>query len=382
MDPGTTQRFGKRKLLWECGAYTRASWESLREDWQALAERSAEVPVTLGQVWTGTWLEVYGDLLRPLLWTCSSGAGLHAACLLTPRRETRGPIPVRCLYLNTAGEDAGEGVCLEYNQVLCASDRVSLSAPAFGEAVHASGADELLATGATRAAVDFLRCALPGWSEDIRWSDDPYVDLGLLRRTGTEYRRSIQSRNSRAQLSQTLRAYAELGPLQVDAARTPQEAGEMLDELIALHEAAWRERALPGAFASERMRRFHRLFITRAFPGLVDLVRVTAGAETVGLLYSLVDRKRVYFYQSGLRYRDGNQYRPGIAAHACAIEHYLELGFDEYHFLAGDAVTPRYKRVLAAEARQLAWARFVRPGLKSASIRGLRALRAKFGRRQ
>jgi CelD/BcsL family acetyltransferase involved in cellulose biosynthesis len=189
------------------------------------------------------------------------------------------------------------------------------------------------------------------------------------------------SRNSREQVSRGLRAYAQLGEIRTEVADSAEHAGALLDELIGLHQSTWTARGKTGAFASERNRSFHRRFVTRAFPhGVVQLVRVRAGEETIGVLYCLVDRGRVYFYQSGLRYREGRHFRPGLAAHVCAIERCLAEGLNEYHFLAGDETTPRYKTSLATDRRELAWVHWQRPGWKSGAIRGLRALKRSLAR--
>jgi hypothetical protein len=83
----------------------------------------------------------------------------------------------------------------------------------------------------------------------------------------------------------------------------------------------------------------------------------------------------VYFYQSGFQYESGNRYRPGLAAHVSAIEQYLATGYAEYHFLAGDFTTPRYKRSLSTRSTDLGWARWHRPGAKSWSIEQLRRVK-------
>jgi CelD/BcsL family acetyltransferase involved in cellulose biosynthesis len=357
-----------------CAASAQA-WRALAPEWEALASAAAEVPLFVGADWVGSWLEAFGSALDPRLWTLRSGSALAAACLLTTRRERRGPFPVRCVYLNTAGEEPGEGVCVEYNELLCRAGSEEAAVGALAATLRELGADELAATGLTAEACERLRRALPGWSEELRWSEDPYVDLARLRREGVEYRRAATSRNTRAQIQRGLRAYAALGELRSELADSAPRARAFLDELMELHQSTWLARGRAGAFASERNREFHRRFVARAFErGAVQLLRVSAGGEAIGLLYSFVDRGRVFFYQSGLRYREGAHYRPGLVTHVCAIERCLELGLDEYHFLAGDETTPRYKSSLSTDRRPLAWACWQRPGPKTRAIRGLRAL--------
>ncbi|HXK23402.1 MAG TPA: GNAT family N-acetyltransferase [Myxococcota bacterium] len=355
-------------------------WQKVEPEWQALAEVSADVPLFVGGDWVATWLEVFGPALRPWLFTLRSGSTLLASCLLTPRTERRGPFPVRCVYLNTAGEAPGEGVCVEYNQLVCREGDEGQAARALAGALSELGVDEVVATGLVPRSLAPLREALRGWAEETLWSQDPLVDLAQLRRGGVDYRQAGLSRNTRAQVQRGLRAYAEIGEVRTEVADSAARAQELLCELIELHQSTWRARGHAGAFASERCRDFHRRFVARAFErGSVQLVRVAAGAETIGLLYSFVDRRRVFFYQSGLRYREGKHLRPGLVSHVCAIERCLVQGFDAYHFLAGDETAPRYKKSLATSERQLAWVHWQRPGWKTRAIRGLRALKRRLG---
>jgi CelD/BcsL family acetyltransferase involved in cellulose biosynthesis len=352
-------------------------WPAFEAEWAELAEAAA-VTHFVENDWVGTWLEVYGDALGTRVWTYRFGDQLRAACLLTERREWRGPIPLRCLFLNTAGEDPGEGVCAEYNQVLCRPGHEEESARELGAVIRMSGVDELVAHGLTPRSLELLRRALPGWEQDLRWSEDPYVDLAQLRVNGSDYRRTALSSNSRGQVNRTLNAYAKLGEVRTEIATTWERAHAMLDELIALHQTTWRDRSETGAFASPRYRRFHKDLVSRlSSRNGVQLLRVTAGGTPVGVLYNLISAGRVFFYQSGLNYRSESKYRPGLATHVCAIERCLELGFSEYHFLAGEVTPPRYKKSLATHDRALVWVRLRRPGLKTRFIDQLRTVKRK-----
>lgn len=362
--------------------FQRCTPEQLRTAsprWQELVESGAEVPFFMGGSWLETWIEVFGDALSPRMFHCERDGAWLGACLLTERLERRGPVPVRCLHLHTAGEAPGEGVCVEYDQVLERAGEEDAVARALATELAASAGDEVVAGGLTEPALDFLRRALPGWIEETMWSSDPFVDFEAVRAAGLDYRRAALSRNSRAQVGRSVRAYEELGGLATEIASDLGSAQAMLHELIELHQAAWIGRGRGGAFASARNRRFHERLVERAFPsGAIQLVRVSAGGETIGLLYSFVDQGRVFFYQSGILYREENRFRPGLVAHVCAIERCLELGLREYHFLAGDAAPPRYKTSLSNAERKLAWTRFQRPGIKTSLIRGLRSLKRRF----
>jgi CelD/BcsL family acetyltransferase involved in cellulose biosynthesis len=150
----------------------------------------------------------------------------------------------------------------------------------------------------------------------------------------------------------------------------------MIGEMITLHQRTWNARGEPGAFTSARKVAFHQALIRRAFPrGAIQLLRVSAGQETIGILYNFLQNGKVYFYQSGLNYGEAKHLKPGLVAHASAIRYCLEQGLNEYDFLAGDA---RYKRSLAKDSRPLAWVVFSRPHFKLALIEFLRAIKRKF----
>lgn len=357
--------------------YTPRAWKELEPEWEVLA-KAASVSHFISSDWVATWLEVYGRGLGSELWTYRSGGALRGACLLTSRRERRGPVPVDTLYLNTAGAESG-GIRVEYNQLLSDPNRDEGAARAFAEAVIASAADELIVEGLTAEEFEHLKSFLPSWKEDVMWSEDPFVNLERLRGEGAEYRRSALSKNSRGQVNRTLNAYAKLGEVRTEIANTTLRAVEMLHELSSHHQATWLERSGPGAFASDQFRVFHQALIERAFGrGAIQMLRVTAAEELIGVLYNFLDRGRVFFYQSGLKYRDDNRFRPGLAAHVVAIERCMELGLAEYHFLAGDELTPRYKRSLSTDVQKLAWATLRRPGLKTWTIDRLRSLKVRF----
>jgi CelD/BcsL family acetyltransferase involved in cellulose biosynthesis len=95
----------------------------------------------------------------------------------------------------------------------------------------------------------------------------------------------------------------------------------------------------------------------------------------VGVLYNFVQDGKVYFFQGGFNYQEDKHLKPGLATHACAIQHYLDLGFRDYDFMVGDA---RYKSSLAPSSRALAWVVFRRSSIKLATIDLLRAVKRTF----
>ena len=124
--------------------------------------------------------------------------------------------------------------------------------------------------------------------------------------------------------------------------------------LEALHQASWTARGRPGAFANPFFGRFHRALIARGLGrGEIDLFRVAAGSQIVGLLYNFRYRGHSLAYQSGFDYAGASRHqKPGLTCHHEAIRFVARLGVVRYNFLAGDA---RYKRSLADRGETLHW---------------------------
>ena len=162
------------------------------------------------------------------------------------------------------------------------------------------------------------------------------------------------SANARQQLRRSLRGWEAIGPLKLDVAQTPEQAGAFLGALKALHQRYWTARGKPGAFAPPFFERFHHALIGRVAEGqAADLIRVSAGDTVLGYLYNLVHRGWVAAYQSGFDLgADGDRLRPGLVSHLLAIEHYRNRGMRLYDFLGGEA---RYKSSFANGEVELLW---------------------------
>ncbi len=137
-------------------------------------------------------------------------------------------------------------------------------------------------------------------------------------------------------------------------AATAAEAHDWLDELATLHQATWKARGHPGAFANPFFGRFHHVLIDRGMPrGEIDLLRVTAGSRVVGLLYNFRYRGQALAYQGGFDYAGaGRHQKPGLTCHHQAIRLATIDGLNRYDMLAGE---DRYKRSLAGDATALHW---------------------------
>ena len=350
-------------------------WSAVEGVWAKLAGATPGRTCFVGPSWVGAWLATFGPLLAPEVILFECGDEPTGATLLVSRTERKSLLPLRRIYLHTSGEDAGDGVAVEYVSLVCE--------PRHADDVHAALAsllaerswDEFLFHGVTEETLTRMTRLFPGFEVETEWRPNYVVDLARLRSEGRAYEETL-SRNTRSQLRRSRNRYAERGPLALRFAASTEEALEWLADLGALHQARWSARGEAGAFASTRWRDFHARLVSAAFPvGGVQIARVCVGDHVIGLLYNLIENGRVAFYQSGFRYEDDNRLKPGLVTHALVVQACLERGYDVYDFLAGGPEGEQYKESLAMETSRLAWCVIRRPTLRNRIASGLRGVK-------
>jgi CelD/BcsL family acetyltransferase involved in cellulose biosynthesis len=361
--------------------YQAGDWPQVAPLWTELSRSSPYSSVYLSTHWIAAWLEMFADSLPAEILVFRQGGAAVGACLLVACCERRGPFRVRRIYLNTGGGPPADQPMVEFNNLLCRAGFEQKIAQALGAHLRSRKWEEFAMEGI---------CPGPilSWLQTDSFSEFPasittrasyYVDLNRLRRSGLPYE-SWLSPNTREQVRRSLRLYEKLGAVRGEVARDLPTAEQFFAEMCRMHQSTWQGRGEPGAFASARKLAFHRSLIRRAFvDGAIQLVRVTAGEETIGILYNFVEKDKVYFYQSGFHYRADKRLKPGLVTHVCAIQLCLEAGYKDYDFLAGEA---RYKKSLAKDSRPLAWVVFSRPSVKLALIEFLRTMKARIRRRR
>jgi hypothetical protein len=254
------------------------------------------------------------------------------------------------LYLGESGTAELDCPYVEQNGVLTEIGRedelteLCLSAVASRYDLTLSGVGEPVLAAVRR--VSRLVCV-------ARWRASPFINLAGLRATGGDFL-AQRSANTRQQVRRSDRFYEREGQIEVEQAESVESSHAMLDEMAALHQAAWRARGQTGSFARPFFRRFHRELIATALPRQeVALLKISSGAKTIGILYNFTYRGRVLAYQSGFFYRFHEpRAKPGLTCHHRAIRFGLEQGFDSYDFLAGE---DRYKSSLADLSYWLNW---------------------------
>lgn len=155
----------------------------------------------------------------------------------------------------------------------------------------------------------------------------------------------------------------QAGPIKLQVAASPQQRREFFDEVVRRHQQHWGDdKNAGGAFSDRQILAFHRSLIDASSTGAgVELLRVTAGADTVGYVYGLAWRGITYFYQAGIDYRSfGHCGSPGLVLLSHAVQHALDCGMSRYEFMAGEAP---YKRTLGSSEGRMMWLSIDRDGL-------------------
>lgn len=336
--------------------------DELARRWRALEARS-DASFFVSWDWIGTWLALLseeGRLGACRLLVARQGGQDAGLAVVTdgPVRRRFGLPFCRTAWLHATGDPACDILTIEHNDLLVARDE----ADALRGAMLAAWLDTR--RGAFEMTLPGLAGA--GWAPGIEsgarrrvdrhdWVRRSYgVDLAAVRAAEEGDFLRLLSGNTRSQIRRSLKEYARLGPLTVTAAASVEEGLAWLDRLAELHQAHWTARGQPGAFSNPFFTRFHRRLVSQHLPGgSVQILRVRVGEQDLGLLYSFIRGGRVYFYQSGLAYDLIEKHaRPGLVAHALAVQRHAADGHAVYDFMAGDS---RYKVNLATLDESMTW---------------------------
>ncbi len=259
------------------------------------------------------------------------------------------------LFLNATGLPEYDNLCIEYNSILCSEslkhsfEMILESLPQEWDEFFMPGLDASLFPGkCLKSSFDSYQIIIE------KERQPPYVDLQIVRKSEKGYI-SLLGKNTRFNIRRSYRIYEVKGPVTIEVADNLNTAFDFYDELVYFHQKTWRERGLPGAFASDYFRNFHRELIRKRFcKREIQLIRVTAGKESIGCLYNFVFNGKVFFYQSGVNYSENKKLKPGLVCHFEAINYNAGLSNSVYDFLGG---TDEYKTNLSTNTNRLIWAR-------------------------
>ena len=171
-----------------------------------------------------------------------------------------------------------------------------------------------------------------------------YVELDKVRNNKNNYF-SLVSNNRRKQILRAIREYEKIGEIQVCIAENEGEALKIFHELTALHQERWTNRGYKGTYSTEYSIKFHESLITQRFKyGEIQLMRISAGQQTIGCSYNYIYKNKVYTISGGFNYLPENYFQPGFVCDYYGIMHNTELGLQFYDFMENEA---EYKKSLS-----------------------------------
>jgi len=323
--------------------------------WRTLQRRSP-TPFFLGWNWMAAWLAA--TRVRPMLLSGRSGGQEQALAFIS--RSSSADSSGRSgsvVALNEVGDGIHDVGFIEYNGLVGVprDDALASELARFFLAARADGLlahwEEIRFSGVPFAWAEQFSKA--GFWVSVRAEQATYaVDLGSLRERGRGALDDMTS-STRRQIRRARRLYEATGELRLIRAQGPTAQRAALDDLASLHQARWRARGKPGAFASPIFVALVDELLARSGPADgVEILRACVGQRTIGLLLNLTAGGDVLNYQSAFVDEADNRLKPGLLTHALAIDHYLKSGRGVYDLLAGDA---RYKASLAAPRERLVW---------------------------
>jgi CelD/BcsL family acetyltransferase involved in cellulose biosynthesis len=117
------------------------------------------------------------------------------------------------------------------------------------------------------------------------------------------------------------------------------------EELSRLHAKRWESRGREGVFSQERFAKFHRgIMPTMLKKGHLELSILSENGVSKAVIYNIIYKNKVYFYQSGVDTAD-RKTAYGYVLHSHCIEEAIKKGMAEYDFLlkgAGDDYKDRF----------------------------------------
>ena len=321
---------------WEVTCERDPDLAALARDWRALETRAEEVSFFQSWTWVGCLAE---ERFTEAVAVRAVREGQLVGLALFNRSRRR-------LCLTEAGRDGLDAPFIEHNAPLVARGEGQGCVQAMlAAALRHRGVRRLVLSGTPETLT------LPSGAVVLREQarGAPHVSLDAVRARGGDFLATL-SANARYQIRRALRA----SPCTVERATTEEQALGWFDGMVALHQAAWQARGKPGAFATAFMLRFHRALIATALPrDEVDMLRLTTDGGAIGYLLNYRRDGWIHAYQSGLDLSAGGPHgKPGLVAHAMAIQRAVDAGDRDYDFLAGAS---RYKASLGNASRRLLW---------------------------
>lgn len=191
--------------------------------------------------------------------------------------------------------------------------------------------------------------------------------------TTTDTILSDLSPNSRAKLRRSIKTLKlKFGEVNIEHALSLNDKDLFFSELSVLHRNRWGHTSTGSGFDNKVFNQT-MLSLLRQNPSYCEILRVKAGATTLGYTLNLLHQNSVYFYCSGIDHTlSSNHIKPGYVLHLFAMEYYARKGYISYDFMGGES---QYKRTLCSERTTFWTVDMPLKNLKGYLVRATRALK-------
>jgi CelD/BcsL family acetyltransferase involved in cellulose biosynthesis len=320
---------------------TRAGFEQLEPEWNALLARSASNNIVLTFEWLSTWWQVFGEGRELYILVARERDHIVGIAPLL-RRTIRhyNLLPYERLEFLGSGEDEADEICSDYLDFMVQRGCEVPVLEALLRHIRQRGiGDELILTDVSgdSPCLQVLEGLCSRHELNLSITRDQFCHYLPLGDGWDKLLSSVEGR-FRTYIRRDCKVFADArGELRIiDSSENFQENFTIL---IDLHQSRWNARGEPGVFASEKFRRFHRTLTPKLLrKGWVRLMIAFLAGSPISAVYTFVYNNKMYEYQNGLRTPDSpggptNVHSPGTLLQALSIKHSIESGLEEYDLL-------------------------------------------------
>ena len=309
----------------------RYSIEDLQRQWLFI-EQGQSLPFFLTWAWISCWLDTYNPDLVVI--TAKHENQIVAIGLFTCSLQTRhGFVKSRQYRLHQMGDPLLDQIWMEYNDFLCIDKYRVDAVNACIQALQQSedNWDEIILSMMSTSRANDIQEAVDG-SRILLTSQCYSKSLDSIEGKDPQYLATLKP-NTRYQIRRSIRLYQQLhGDLQFKFAQSVDEALDLFHEAGKYHVLRWDD----SGYKNRQFILFHENLIKKSFASKsIDLIKVTSGKSTIGILYFYLVGRDVYFYLQGINYESDQKLKPGLVAHALATQYYLDKGMRKYDYMGG-----------------------------------------------
>jgi len=341
----------------------------LAPEWNRLLAKATAASVFNSWLFQYQWWQVYGagQPLRILV-ALERGETVGILALYIQKVVIMG-VPVRVLRFvgsggDTGPDDLGPVLAPEREHVVASTlARAALRLSGFDVAVLTDiDPKSVFTTAFEEAAADARRAIFSEVSERIAYIEFPASWPEYLQSLTSDRRTRLKKARRKCEAAHKMRFFVWNDAAGLDS---------VIDRLVELHQARWRDSGGSASFASPQYIEFHRETMKSSFArGWLRLYCLELDGKIAAITYCYRFRNRIFLMQAGFDPEMAKS-NPGKVLLGCALEHAIGEGNEVFDFLKGEH---RYKDQLATGHRATRGVRVFRNTLGGIAYRLRRVL--------